>query len=608
MTAIDSTFTADEPLLSDLLSRVKNGKTQLPDFQRGWVWDDNHIRALIASITMGYPIGAVMFMETGGESVRFKPRLLEGVELNSPPDPEHLILDGQQRLTSLYLSLFCVKPVKTTNEKKQEIERLYYLDMHKCLDPEADRFDAVISLPPDKMLRSDFGRKIELDVSSREKEFENGLLPLHLIYDPTGYATWKAGYREHFGYDKERSRFLDQFDTGIWLCLQKYKIPVIQLVRETPKEAVCQVFERVNTGGVALTVFELVTATFAADDFQLRKHWQERKERLDEFKVLMDIDETAFLTAVTLLASHRRYCSNKGAVGCKRKDILKLTLDEYKKNADPIVEGMIMAARFLARQKVFDEKSLPYQTQLIPLSAICAVLGKRFEEDPVRQRLAHWYWCGVFGELYGGANETRYALDMQNVIAWIDGGDEPATVRDANFTPTRLLTLQTRLSAAYKGLAVQLMQVGSKDFVSGDAVELTNYFEQAVDIHHIFPKAHCIRENYKSQKWNSAVNKSPLTARTNRILGGNKPSTYVRSIENNFSLDPKHLDNHLLSHLINPELLRADDFDDFIRDRATRLLDLIEKCMGKSIGGRDSDEVVAAFGSKLMRSTENQGI
>jgi len=85
MTGIDSTFRANEPLLSDLLSRVKNGKTQLPDFQRGWVWDDNHIRALIASITMGYPIGAVMFMETGSESVRFKPRLLEGVALNSPP-------------------------------------------------------------------------------------------------------------------------------------------------------------------------------------------------------------------------------------------------------------------------------------------------------------------------------------------------------------------------------------------------------------------------------------------------------------------------------------------------------------------------------------------
>lgn len=605
MTAIDSTFRSNEPLLSDLLGRTRDGKTQLPDFQRGWVWDDDHIRNLIASITMGYPIGAIMLMETGSENVRFKPRLLEGVELGAPPYPDHFILDGQQRLTSLYLCLFSGKPIKTTNEKKQEIERLYYLDMNKCLDPEADRFDAVLSIPPDKLVKSDFGRKIELDVSSREKEFEHGLLPLYLIFDSAGYATWKASYREHFGYDKDKSRFLDQFDNEIWLPLQKYKVPVIELVKETPKEAVCQVFERVNTGGVALTVFELVTATFAADDFHLRDHWRICKERLDAHRILTDIDETAFLTAITLLVSYKRNLAGRGAVSCKRKDILKLSLNEYKENADAIVQGMIRAARFLAREKVFDERSLPYQTQLIPLSAICAVLGTRFEEDPVRQKLAQWYWCGVFGELYGGANETRYALDAQNVIAWIDGGNEPATIRDASFAPTRLLTLQTRLSAAYKGLSIQLMQVGANDFVSGDAIELTNYFEQAVDIHHIFPRAYCLRENYKQQVWNSIVNKSPLIARTNRILGGNKPSTYLRSIEGNFSLDPKSLDKHLRSHLINPELLRGDDFDNFIRDRATKLLDLIEKSIGKSVTGRDSDEVIAAFGDKLISPAVN---
>lgn len=599
MTAIDSTFRSDEPLLSDLLAHTRDGKTQLPDFQRGWVWDDNHIRALVASITMGYPIGAIMLLETGSESVRFKPRLLEGVELSSPPYPDHFVLDGQQRLTSLYLCLLSGKPVKTTNDKKQEIERLYYLDMRVCLNPEADRVDAVVSVPPDKMVKSDFGRKIDLDIRTKEKEFENNLLPLNLIFNSTNYQSWKASYREFFGYDKERSRFLDHFDNEIWLPLQKYKVPVIELVKQTPKEAVCQVFERVNTGGVALTVFELVTATFAADDFNLRNDWRRLKERLDAHKVLTDIDETSFLTAITLLVSYKRNISGIGAVSCKRKDILKLNLAEYKENAEAIVGGMIMTARFLGREKVFDDKSLPYPTQIIPLSVICAILGTRFEQDPIRQKLAKWYWSGVFGELYGGANETRYALDAQNVPAWIDGASEPATVRDASFAPTRLLTLQTRLSAAYKGLSILLMQVGAKDFVSGDPIETTNYFDQAVDIHHIFPKSYCLKENYKQQIWNSIVNKSPLTAHTNRILGGNKPSIYIKSIETNYKLDSSALDDHLKSHLINPELLRSDDFDSFIRDRAANLLDLIEKAIGKSVTGRDSDETIMAFGGKL---------
>ncbi len=348
-----------------------------------------------------------------------------------------------------------------------------------------------------------------------------------------------------------------------------------------------------------MSVFELVTATFAADDFQLRQDWDTRKACFQEYKVLKDVDETGFLTAVTLLASYQRMLSRKSAVSCKRKDILKLSLDEYKENADKIVDGMVMAARLLAREKVFDTYVLPYQTQLIPFSAICAILGNRFEEDPIKQKLAQWYWCGVLGELYGGANETRYALDIQNVLAWIDGEDEPATIRDANFAPIRLLTLQTRNSAAYKGVMAHLMQAGSNDFISGDAIELTNYFDEAVHIHHIFPRAYCIKEDYSRGKWDSVINKAPLTSHTNRILGGNKPSTYIKSIEQNYSVASHRLDGHLQSHLIKSELLRNDDFDNFIRDRAIRLLDLIEKAMGKTVTGRDSGEVVTAFGTTL---------
>jgi hypothetical protein len=93
---------------------------------------------------------------------------------------------------------------------------------------------------------------------------------------------------------------------------------------------------------------------------------------------------------------------------------------------------------------------MPYQTQLIPLSVMCAELGDEFEKDTVRQKLARWYWSGVFGELYGGANEARFAFDVPEVLDWIvSAGNEPRTIRDANFAPPRLLSLQSRLSAAY---------------------------------------------------------------------------------------------------------------------------------------------------------------
>jgi hypothetical protein len=363
---------------------------------------------------------------------------------------------------------------------------------------------------------------------------------------------------------------------------------------------VCQVFEKVNTGGVTLTVFELVTAIFASDGFNLRNDWDSRAQRLGEHDVLKEVDATTFLTAITLLATYRRHQQDSlNPVRCTRKDVLKLPLPEYRQYADQIEGGLKLAARFLAREKVFDTNMLPYTTQLVPLSAVCAVLEDRFEQDTIRRKLAQWYWSGVFGELYGGANESRFAFDLPEVVAWMDGGDQPRTLRDASFSPTRLLSMQSRLSAAYKGLMALLMKAGSHDFLSGDSIEIASYFDLAIDIHHIFPKAYCEKQGYKRGLWNSAVNKSPLSAKTNRTIGGKAPSTYLSGIEKGSKMEPARLDDILHTHQISPVLLRGDAFEEFIRDRAARLLNLIEDATGKAITGRDSDEVVQEFGGAL---------
>ncbi|MCJ7603922.1 MAG: DUF262 domain-containing protein [Desulfobulbaceae bacterium] len=586
-----------------MLEDIHTGEIQLPDFQRGWVWDDDHISSLIASISLAYPVGAVMLLETGGDGVRLKPRPIEGVILENGKEPEKLILDGQQRLTSLYLSLKSGKPVPTKTEKSQKIDRLYYIDMKKALDPETDRIEAIVSLPPEKIITRDFGREVVLDVSTQEKEYEHYLFPLSLVFDTPEYMNGQMGFNQYHKFLEEPSRFLMNFNQEIWMKFQQYKVPVIELLRGTPKEAVCQVFEKVNTGGVSLSVFELMTATFAADDYNLREDWKARASRLKQippdYNPVQTIDSTAFLTAVTLLSSYHRHISSGNAVSCKRKDVLKLSLDDFRKYADKIEGGLKAAARLLVREKIFDIRNLPYSTQLIPLAAICALLGDRFESDPVKQKLARWYWCGVFGELYGGANETRFAFDVPEVIRWVDGGEEPRTVRDASFNPTRLLSLQSRLSAAYKGLMALLMQNGGKDFLNGDPIELTTYFDLAIDIHHIFPRVYCEKQDYKHQKWNSVINKAPLSARTNRIIGGRAPSVYLESLEKNHNVDTGRLDQIIESHLASPGLLRSDNFDEFIRERAIKLLDLIQTATGKSITGRDSEEVVHEFGYSL---------
>jgi hypothetical protein len=603
MPAIDSTFKSGEPSLPDLLREIHTGSIQLPDFQRGWVWDDEHIRSLLASISLSYPIGAVMLLQTGGDGAQFQPRPVEGVMVEPDTKPEYLILDGQQRMTSLYMALLSGKPVPTQTQKGLPIQRVYYLDLARCLNPEEDRVDAVLSLPPDRKITSDFGRHIELDVSTMEQEYEHSLFPLSSLLDQGHYNTWRRGYQRHHRTQEAKLDQFDAFEAEILGRFNSYRIPTIELLKNTPKEAVCQVFEKVNTGGVTLTVFELVTAIFAADSFNLRRDWDERKNRIYEHEVLEGLDATAFLTAVTLLTSYERSARRPElAVSCKRRDVLKLSLDEYQRNANAIEQGLKRSARFLAREKVFDTKSLPYSTQLIPLSSMCAVLGDQFEQDAVRRKLSQWFWSGVFGELYGGANETRFAIDVPEVTAWIRGGDLPRTVRDASFSPTRLLTIQTRLSAAYKGLMALLMKEGSHDFLNGDPIEISSYFDLNIDIHHIFPRAYCEKQNLSRTLWNSAVNKAPLSARSNRAIGGKAPSVYLKSIEQNHQMSNGRIDEILRSHQIDPVLLRSDSFEEFIRNRAGNLLDLIERAMGKAVSGRDADEVVREFGGALPAS------
>lgn len=591
-------FRTAEPALKDVLDGIAAGQIQLPDFQRGWVWDDNHIRSLIASLSLSYPIGAVMFLEAGG--VPFKPRLFAGVQLQPAPKPKTLVLDGQQRLTSMYLSLRSGQPVPTRTEKGADIRRLYFLDMAKCLDPDADREDAVISVPDSLQVTSDFGRKVDLDVSTPELQYAQRLFPVALLFDIQGFMTWESGFSAHHQFGAEAMQFMQKFRNEIWLRFQQFKVPAIELTQDTPREAVCQVFEKVNTGGVTLTVFELMTATFAADEFNLRDDWDARRERLTaKHDVLEAVDGTSFLTAVTLLASYRRHLAQKSAVSCKRADVLKLDLGDFKALEAALELGFKRAAELLAEEKIFDERSLPYATQLIPLAAVCAHLGERTTLHGIKQSLLRWYWSGVLGELYGGANETRFAMDMQDVVSWVDGGTEPRTVRDANFAPTRLLSLQSRLAAAYKGLAALLMKHGGRDFVSGTPIDLNTYFNNAIDIHHIFPRAWCEKQKLPKDKWNSVINKAPLAAGTNRFISGDAPSVYLGRIQKAKQVPPTSLDEFLSSHVIPVAALRADDFDAFIRLRAGALLALIEAATGKTVSGRDSEDTVKAFGAAL---------
>ena len=593
--------------LSELLREVASGKAQLPEFQRSWTWDDNRIVGILASLSQGYPMGAIMRLTYGNENVKFKYRTIEGVDAPGAV-PEHLILDGQQRLTSMYRATCSKEPVNTTTEKKKNILRYYYLDINKCLDENEDREDAVLSVPDDRKIKENFDRDVILDISTKELEYEKEMFPLNIVFDSGAREDWGDGYKEYHHYDKEYMDKYKRFRSEVLDTITGYKLPVITLGKETPREAVCKVFENVNTGGVPLTVFELVTATFATYEFDLREDWEKcrdiirgKNEQLNT-DVMNGVDETAFLTAVTLYTTYHATTMTT----CKKKDVLSLAFEDYLANRDVLLEGYKLAKKFLFKQYVFRMRDLPYTTQLIPLAAICAEIGKNVFNQPQTQTiLSKWFWCGIMGEMYGGANETRYANDMEDIVASIRGNDSlNRTINAAYFSATRLISLQTRNSAAYKGIMALLYRGSCHDFVPGTTIDIVKSMDESPDIHHIFPEAYCSKMNYSKDKWNSIINKTPLLPESNRQIGGDAPSAYSKRIMRKADIDETVWRARVESHLVDYECFISDDFEGYYISRAKSIMKAIEIAMGKAIADKDSEQTIKLYGVSLGDQVE----
>lgn len=596
-----STFDSTKTQLSKILEEIIEGKIQLPDFQRGWIWDDEHIRSLMVSIARLFPIGAVMLLENGGET-KFRVRPVEGIEYDADfyKKAERLILDGQQRLTSLTQVLKLNKPVVTTDNKKKKIERFYYIDIEKALSGVENYDEAFFGVEKDKILRENFGRDIKIDLSTKEKEYEQMCFPCTQILNSDD---WEEGLHE---YAPEKFQMYMTFRKTILNNFRSYELPIIELKKDNKKEAVCLVFEKVNTGGVPLSIFELVTATYAADNVNLRDEWYGNKklgivgfkERFQDIKLLKSLEPTDFLQGLTLLHTYAKRKQDitdgkKGkqitGVSAKREAILSLPLSSYQAYKEKLFDGYKQTARFLRGEAFFENYDLPYTSQLIPLAALRVMIEDRWQEPVIKAKITKWFWNGVLGELYGGSSETKISLDLQELVEWIDGdNEEPSTIRAATFNADRLNTLRSRNSAAYKGINVLIQREGACDFfwkTKINDLSETDWEENRLDIHHIFPKDWCKKKGIPASSYNSILNKTAISYKANRMIGGKAPSEYLKQLQNHKSvqLDDAEMDKILLSHCIEPITLRCDDYDEFLKERAEMIIEKIEAVTGKSV-------------------------
>ncbi len=319
-----------------------------------------------------------------------------------PPSvrPERLILDGQQRLTSLFQALASGRPVQTQDVRKHPISGWFYIDMSLALEANGDREEAIRFLAADRAQRNFRGEIVE-DYSTSEREYAAHMFPLAKVFDPDD---WSMGFQEHWDYDRDQIRLWNSFRTEVVRRFDTYQLPVIELGWDTP---VCQVFEKVNTGGVTLTVFELLTATYAADEFDLRRHWEEQCRAMwigPEYRILREVSNTDFLQAVTLLATSARRdaAAARGEederlprIGCKRADMLRLSLAEYQRFAPAIVGGDEGRREVPASAAPVRHQVPALRNPADPAGSQPCRSGQGWPERGAQQKLARWYWCGA---------------------------------------------------------------------------------------------------------------------------------------------------------------------------------------------------------------------
>lgn len=570
--------------LIDLIRDARSGKIQLPDFQRGYVWDDERVRQLLVTVAVGHPMGVLLVLQTGSRSVHFESKPIESTTPTEGTTPELLVLDGQQRLTSLTQALSGDGVVTT----KDDGDRRYFIKVADALARPERLDDAIVSLPASGMLRTNFDRDIQLDVSSREKQIAQGYLAVTEVFTPGGAASWAVSWAQQNSIDLD---VISQFLGLLNEPMRGYEIPAILLDKETTVEAVTTVFEKVNQGGVKLTVFELLTAKFAGDRnyfeqhgkaFRLRKDWKQISEALDDHPVLKGFDNDDFLQAVTLASS----LSAPTATTARKEDVLKLSLEDYLAWSPKIADGLIWAAKFLDGEHIHRFSDLPYPKQVVPLAVLRVALGAQTDAYGIHARIRQWFWSGIFGELYGSAIETRFARDVEQVPAWArgdDGAAVPRTVEESYFNESRLHSLRTRNSAAYKGLYALLMAQNCKDWVFNQAFDRAHYLEMRVDIHHIFPKAWCGKNGIHRDQQESIINKTPLARSTNIKLSGNAPSVYRKTIARESKAPAELVDQVISDHQIDTEKLWADDFQGFFTARREALCVLVETATGKPV-------------------------
>ncbi len=594
-------FTAKPQQLAELLKGIDNHKVVLPDFQRPWVWEPQMVFDLIISVAYRYPAGSLLTMRVSDGGFALRP--FDGSGDTLKVKPELMILDGQQRLTSLYQALLSRGGVSHKSRRHH-----FYLDVPVLMSDEDECIfegdpcfeKALFYLSEDRRT----GKRIryenlqpKYDITTPEQALEHGCLPLWTVFDSDDHlGHWRDQYLTSI-VGEEASLAVYKCEQRRWEKLvqpwvrrmRDYPFPVVELKDDMPLGAICHIFEKVNSTGVPLGVFDLCNAILWAQGFLLNRKWDElRRKRLQAMFPMQNLEGTHFLMGIALLASMQRKTGNPDdnlGVMCRKQDLMRMGRADVEKWWEVLADGYVEAAKLMSEQGIIAQRILPYTTLIVPLAAILAYLKWKkgpAHVGPAWKKISQWYWCSVFTQRYSSQVEYGVAQDFEQVTRWVDGGEEPDVVRTFNFRSDYLQEITSLRNVIYKGILCLLAREGAKDFSGGGKLTTDLFFDTSQDHHHIFPTDALKALGIEDKRADSVINKTLISSATNRRIGGRRPSEYCEALSKTIDpADPSLFDGILDTHRASAAALRTNDWERFVEDRRERLRSLVGAACGK---------------------------
>jgi hypothetical protein len=505
----------------ELISNVDRGDIKIPKFQRKYVWKQKDIIALLDSLYRGYPIGSLLFWRT--TSKLKGERNIGGYNLKDTAEsyPTNYVLDGQQRLTTIY-SVFT--------------DRNGHTGMSEI-------FDISFELHSEKFVPT--------------KQASPESIPLHSLFDNLVFQLIMRNSEFNFDLIHKASDLQRTF--------MSYQIPVVTIF-DMEIDEVSTIFERINSEGKTLTTFDLMVAATWSESLDLRDEIDDINANLED----KNYDGLSEITILKCLAVIMTGGQNKSAIFSIRDMITDIKIGMQKTR-----KGLYKAIDFLSTElSVPSQAFLPYDFQVILLTYFFANITSPTKE--ILDSLKKWFWKSSFSERYQGANDTLLDSDIKDCEKLIRGNNDVFDF-PLDISVTKIMKSEFRKGTAFSNALIALLSSQRpRNLLTGVYIDvddaLSSYNRK--EFHHIFPVAFLKSKKVQNNS-NSVCNIVILSSQTNKKISAKAPSSYFKDVQKTLGIDYEAVLNSNLLPTDDLNGIEHDDYDFFLENRAELLLEKI---------------------------------